>query len=85
MAAPASVRAQVRRVPSSAWITGDSPSIMMSREYLEGKYLLLSLNHPAVFSLSHSVVESIVNRIVLSEITALSRSQHRNVPSPLLS
>ena len=84
MAAPARVRTQVRSVPSSAWSTGDSPPIMMSREYLEGKCLLLSLNHPAVLSLSHSVAESIVN-IAVSQITVLGRSKHRNVPSLLLS
>ena len=81
MAAPARVRAQVRSVPSSAWSTGDSPSIMMSWEYLEGKCVLLSINHPAVLSLSHSVAESIVN----TQITVLGRSKHRNVPSLLLS
>ena len=75
MAAPARVRAHVRSVPSSAWITGDSPSIMMSREYLQGSCLLFTLNHSAVFSLSHS--DSIVNsNVVLSQITTMSSSKH---------
>ena len=69
MAAPARVRAQVRSVPSSAWITGDSPSIIVSSWW--SSWCFSSLYHSHFYSLSMSREAWWILSVKESQITTL--------------